>query len=127
MSNKNLTLDKNELSIEQVIHYLRNDQSVSISNTAHKAITKCRNFLNYKIAGSDDLYYGINTGFGFLQNVRINKDQLETLQNNLLKSHACGMGEEAPAPIVKLMMMLKIKSLSYGNSGISIAVIFACP
>lgn len=123
MRNKNLTLDKNELTIDQVINYLRHDQLVSISNTAHKAITKCRNFLNEKIKETDDLYYGINTGFGFLQNVRINKDQLETLQNNLLKSHACGMGDEVPPSIVKLMLMLKIKSLSYGNSGITIEVV----
>ncbi|MFS8083849.1 MAG: histidine ammonia-lyase [Ginsengibacter sp.] len=123
MSNKNLPLDKNELTIEQVINYLRKEQLVSISNTAYKAITKCRKFLNEKMNGSDELYYGINTGFGFLQNVRINKDQLETLQNNLLQSHACGMGDEVPLPIVKLMLMLKIKSLSYGNSGISIEVV----
>ena len=123
MSNKILPLDNVELTIEQVIDYLRYDQSISITDTAHKAILKCRNFLNEKINSSDDLYYGINTGFGFLQNVRINKDQLETLQNNLLQSHACGMGEEVPSSIVKLMLMLKIKSLSYGNSGISIEVV----
>lgn len=123
MRNKNLTLDKNELSIEQVNNYLKYHQLVSISDTANKAIVKCRNFLNEKMNDSDELYYGINTGFGFLQNVRINKDQLETLQNNLLKSHACGMGDEVPLPIVKLMLMLKIKSLSYGNSGISIEVV----
>jgi len=42
------------------------------------------------------------------------------LQSNLLKSHACGLGEEVPAPIVKLMLMLKIKSLSYGHSGVQV-------
>jgi histidine ammonia-lyase len=67
---------------------------------------------------SDDLFYGINTGFGYLQNVKIDNDQLEILQENLIKSHACGMGEEVPSEIVKIMMALKIKSLSYGNSGV---------
>ena len=66
------------------------------------------------------LYYGINTGFGFLQNVKIDDNQIEQLQYNLLVSHACGLGEEVPKEIVKLMLMLKIKSLSYGNSGVQI-------
>ena len=69
---------------------------------------------------SDALFYGINTGFGYLQNVRINNDQLEQLQSNLLQSHACGLGEEVPADIVKLMIAFKIKSLSYGHSGVQI-------
>ena len=46
--------------------------------------------------------YGINTGFGFLQDVRIDKAQLQELQSNLIKSHACGMGEEVPKDIVRL-------------------------
>ena len=56
----------------------------------------------------------------FLQNVKIDKTQIEQLQYNLLKSHACGLGEEVPKDIVKLMLMLKIKSLSYGHSGVQI-------
>jgi histidine ammonia-lyase len=68
----------------------------------------------------DALYYGINTGFGYLQHVKIDKEQLVQLQENLLMSHACGMGEEVPKDIVKLMIMLKIKSLSYGHSGVQV-------
>ena len=73
-----------------------------------------------KMQDTGQLFYGINTGFGFLQNVRIDNDQIEVLQSNLLQSHACGLGEEVPAPIVKLMLMLKIKSLSYGHSGVQV-------
>jgi len=69
------------------------------------------------------LFYGINTGFGYLQNVKVDDGQLETLQNNLLKSHACGMGEEVPLPIVKLMMAFKIKSLCYGFSGVQVETV----
>jgi len=87
------------------------------------AIIKCREYLDKKLDESDELFYGINTGFGFLQNVHIDKNQLRTLQSNLLLSHACGMGEEVPEEIVKLMIMLKIKSLSYGYSGIGIDVV----
>ncbi len=83
----------------------------------------CRSYLDKKLESSDELFYGINTGFGFLQNVQIKKEQLEELQRNLLLSHACGLGEEVPDKIVKLMMMLKIKSLSYGYSGIGIEVV----
>eukprot|EP00897_Mesotaenium_endlicherianum_P003558 jgi/Mesen1/322/ME1156409C09523 len=72
------------------------------------------------MAAEDALFYGINTGFGFLQNVKIDAGQIEQLQYNLLVSHACGLGEEVPRDIVKLMLMLKIKSLSYGHSGVQI-------
>jgi histidine ammonia-lyase len=94
-----------------------------VTYAAHESILKCREYLDKKINASDELFYGINTGFGFLQNVKIEKAQLETLQQNLLLSHACGLGDEVPDEIVKLMMMLKIKSLSYGYSGIGIEVV----
>ena len=83
----------------------------------------CREYLDKKTEEKDRLYYGINTGFGFLQDVKIDTSQIEQLQYNLLVSHACGLGEEVPKDIVKLMLMLKIKSLSYGNSGVQIATV----
>ncbi len=123
MSYNYLPLDKSELTFQQVKNFLKYKQLVSITFAAHEAILKCREYLDKKLDKSDELFYGINTGFGFLQNVQIDKEQLRTLQNNLLLSHACGMGEEVPEEIVKLMMMLKIKSLSYGYSGIGIEVV----
>lgn len=118
-----LPLDKSPLTLQQVKNLLKYNQSVSITYQAHEAILKCREYLDKKINSSEGLFYGINTGFGFLQNVKIEKEQLSNLQSNLLLSHACGMGEEVPSDIVKLMMMLKIKSLSYGYSGIGIEVV----
>jgi histidine ammonia-lyase len=118
-----LPLDKSLLTFQQVKNYLKYNQLVSITFAAHEAILNCRNYLDKKIKSSDELFYGINTGFGFLQNVKIEKEQLEELQSNLLLSHACGLGEEVPDEIVKLMIMLKIKSLSYGYSGIGIEVV----
>jgi histidine ammonia-lyase len=118
-----LPLDKGLLTFQQVKHLLEYKQSVSITFAAHEAISKCRDYLDDKLNDSDELFYGINTGFGFLQNVKIEKAQLNTLQSNLLLSHACGLGEEVPGEIVKLMVMLKIKSLSYGYSGIGIEVV----
>ncbi len=120
MSYNYLPLDRNWLSFDQVKHLLQYNQQVSITFDAHQRITKCREWLDHTVRDSDQLYYGINTGFGFLQNVRIDNGQIEELQSNLLKSHACGLGEEVPAPIVKLMLALKIKSLSYGHSGVQI-------
>ncbi|HSQ43468.1 MAG TPA: histidine ammonia-lyase [Ginsengibacter sp.] len=123
MSYNYLPLDKSVLTFQQVKNFLKYKQLVSITFAAHEDILKCRQYLDEKLNNSDELFYGINTGFGFLQNVQIDKDQLRTLQSNLLLSHACGMGEEVPEQIVRLMMMLKIKSLSYGYSGIGIEVV----
>jgi histidine ammonia-lyase len=123
MSYNYLPVDKSILTFQQVKHFLKYKQLVSITFAAHEAILKCRKYLDEKLNSSDELFYGINTGFGFLQNVQIDKEQLRTLQSNLLLSHACGMGEEVPDEIVKLMMMLKIKSLSYGYSGVGIEVV----
>ena len=118
-----LPLDKSTLTFQQVKNLLKHKQLISITYAAHEAIVKCREYLDNKINSSDELFYGINTGFGFLQDVRIEKEQLNTLQSNLLLSHACGLGDEVPDEIVKLMIMLKIKSLSYGHSGIGIEVV----
>ena len=118
-----LPLDKSWLSFTQIKNFIDYNQLVSITWAAHDAILKCRSYLDNKMDASDDSYYGINTGFGYLQNVKISKDQLSDLQENLIKSHACGLGEQVPQVIVRLMIMLKIKSLSYGNSGIGIPVI----
>ena len=96
MGSNNLSLDKNWMTFQEVKNLLANHQSVSITQDAHDEIIKCRKYLDEKLDGSDELFYGINTGFGFFQDVKIDKLQLRELQNNLLKSHACGLGEEVP-------------------------------
>ena len=123
MSYNYLPLDKSHTDFGQIKNLLKHDQLLSITFRAHVDIVKCREYLDNKIVESDTLIYGVNTGFGFLQNVRIDLSQLEQLQKNLLQSHACGLGEEVPNDIVKLMLMLKIKSLSYGHSGIQIETV----
>ncbi len=123
MSYNYLPLDKTPTNFQQIKNLLAYNQLVSITFDAHHRITECRAYLDKKIEGGEALYYGINTGFGYLQNVHIDKDQLQQLQVNLIESHACGLGEEVPGDIVKLMIMLKIKSLSYGHSGIDIETV----
>ena len=118
MSYNYLPLDKNPTGFQQIKNLLAHNQLVSITFDAHDRITKCRKYLDDKMNNTDALFYGINTGFGFLQNVQIDKTQLQELQRNLIQSHACGLGEEVPADIVKLMIAFKIKSLSYGYSGV---------
>lgn len=120
MSYNYLPLDKTPLHFQQVKNLLAFQQLVSITFDAHHRITECRAYLDKKLSSGNGLFYGINTGFGYLQNVQIDTAQLQQLQSNLIQSHACGMGEEVPKDIIKLMIMLKIKSLSYGNSGVQI-------
>jgi histidine ammonia-lyase len=123
MSHNPLSLDQSHTNFIQIKNLIDYDQPVSITPDTYQQIIRCREYLDNKLLDTETLIYGVNTGFGFLQNVQINADQLEELQKNLLQSHACGLGEEVPLEIVKLMMMLKIKSLSYGHSGIQIETV----
>ena len=75
-----------------------------------------------KIVASGDAAYGINTGFGLLANTRIPNDQLELLQRNLLLSHAAGVGDALPDPVVRLILALKINALARGHSGITMGL-----
>ena len=115
-------IDEMIADLQQAIQVLTSEQ-LSVSSAAEEKINKCRKYLDDKMSKSDELYYGINTGFGYLQNVKIDNDQLEILQDNLIKSHACGMGDEVPSEIVKLMLALKIKSLCYGHSGVQMITV----
>ena len=105
MSNNYLPLDKSWMTFEQLKNLLSNNELLSVTQNGKDEIIKCRKYLDKKLNTSDELFYGINTGFGFFQDVKIDKAQLKELQNNLLKSHACGLGEEVSKNIVKLMMV----------------------
>ena len=94
-----------------------NNYKIELSEDAKQRIKRCRNYLDKKIARNGEPIYGVTTGFGSLCNVSIGKDHLSQLQINLIKSHACGVGERVPNDIVKIMLLLKIQSLSYGYSG----------
>lgn len=97
--------------------------ALQLGEEATTKIEACRNYLDEKLKDDGALYYGINTGFGYLQDIKIDKNQLQELQSNLIQSHACGMGEEVPKEIVQLMLFLKIKSLSYGHSGVQLKTV----
>lgn len=114
ISNKPLTL-------ENVDDILKGQISLSIE--AENQITKCRQYLDEKIKDSSSPIYGINTGFGSLYSKHIAPDELGKLQKNLVMSHACGAGAEVPSEIVKLMLLLKVQSLSYGYSGVQLETV----
>lgn len=99
---------------------VREGHKLSLSEEAKQRITGCRDYLDKKMAQHKEPIYGINTGFGALYNVSISEEDLGKLQQNLVMSHACGTGDEVPHEIVKLMLLLKVQSLSYGNSGVQL-------
>jgi histidine ammonia-lyase len=96
--------------------------SISITEEARERIGANRAYLETKLQ-SGDTYYGINTGFGSLCNVRVAPDELAQLQENLVCSHACGMGDEVPQEIVRLMLLLKVHGLSHGYSGVRVELV----
>mgnify|MGYP000034909713 CR=1 FL=1 len=111
------------LSLTAVEKILHGGFKLELSPESNQKIQKCRDFLEKTIADLDTLHYGINTGFGSLCNLRISEENLTTLQHNLVMSHACGTGDEVPQEVVKIMLFLKIQSLSYGHSGIRMETI----
>ena len=111
------------LSLETVNEIISHQKSVALSEEAKVNIQKCREYLDKKMEVSSKPIYGINTGFGSLCNVIISNENLSQLQSNLVKSHACGTGDEVPQEIVKLMLLLKIQSLSYGHSGVQLQTV----
>lgn len=105
------------LTIERIGEIIKNNYRLALSDEARERIVRCRQYLDEKIARQTEPVYGVTTGFGSLCDVSIDDDQLSQLQVNLIKSHACGVGERTPRDIVRIMMLLKVQSLSYGFSG----------
>ena len=104
---------KEHLNFDLFSKLFSSDHSIALSENAKNNIIKCREYLNKKLADQNKPIYGINTGFGALYNQSISTDKLTTLQHNLVKSHACGTGDEVPSSIVRIMMFLKIYSINF--------------
>ncbi|MDE6072509.1 MAG: histidine ammonia-lyase [Muribaculaceae bacterium] len=111
------------LSIEEVGEILDKNIKIALSEEAVNNINRCREFLDNKIEHASEPIYGITTGFGSLCNISIGRDDLSKLQENLVKSHACGCGEKVDKEIVRIMLLTKIKSLSFGNSGVQLSTV----
>ena len=111
------------LTLSQVDKILKEGMTLELSQESKERIVKCREYLDNKMKTQKEPIYGVTTGFGSLCNISISKEQLSQLQKNLVMSHACGVGEEAPAESVKIMLLNKIQSLSYGNSGVQLQTV----
>ena len=111
------------LTLERVQEIIEKGEKLALSKEAVAAIEKCRKYLDSKMDDIGRPVYGITTGFGSLYNVTIPKEDLSQLQHNLVMSHACGTGEEVRPAIVKLMLLLKAQSLSYGHSGAQLVTV----
>jgi histidine ammonia-lyase len=111
------------IDFDQIRNILAENKKLVLSEESAGKIAKCREYLDRKLSQTDAPFYGINTGFGSLQDRSISFEDLGTLQKNLVMSHACGMGEEVPQEIIRLMMFLKIQSLAYGNSGVQVETV----
>ena len=111
------------LSIERIGEIVYGGYQIQLSYDAQKRIVECRKYLDRKIEETTSPIYGVTTGFGSLCNVSIGQDYLAQLQINLMMSHACGTGDRVPNDIVKIMLLLKIQSLSYGFSGCQLVTV----
>jgi len=114
------TINNQWISLEEIEHILSDDVKLVLGEDAKNAIIRCRTYLDEKVQRSERLIYGVNTGFGSLCNTAISTEDLEQLQTNLVRSHACGTGEEVPSFLVKRMLLLKVLGLSHGNSGVQL-------
>src|SRR5687768_10394099 len=114
------SITESQLSFDDLKSIFSKDMSLSLSKSSKEKIQRCREYLDEKLKSTTSPIYGINTGFGSLYNRNISHDQLEKLQENLVKSHACGTGPDVPDEIVRLMLFLKVQSLAYGYSGVQL-------
>ena len=116
-------ISKEFLAIDEIGRILREGEKIELGAEAKEAIIKCREYLDSKMEDIGRPVYGVTTGFGSLCNITIAQDDLSKLQHNLVKSHACGIGAKLRPEIVRLMLLLKVQSLSYGHSGAQLETI----
>jgi histidine ammonia-lyase len=120
---KNHIISTDELDLDKVGSIISGKLKLELSDEVRRRITECRNYLDKKLTASDEPIYGINTGFGSLYDRRISNSDLGKLQRNLVMSHACGIGSEVPENLIRLMLLFKIQSLSYGHSGVQLSTV----
>ena len=116
-------ISSEEIDIEKLEELLQPGKKIALSEEAKSKINSCRTYLNRKLKEFKEPIYGINTGFGALYNKSIPENSLSNLQHNLVMSHACGTGEKVDTVIVKLMLLLKIKGLAFGHSGVQLQTV----
>ena len=122
-ADKSMMVDSKWWKLEDVYSRLDSIPSPEMDAEVSDRVEKCHKYLLDRIASKGDTIYGVNTGFGSLANTRVPNEQLADLQRRILISHACGVGEEVPTEVVRVMMLLKAKALGQGHSAVAPATI----
>ena len=112
-----------ELTYGEIERILKEGKELRLSDAARKRIEHCRSYLDHKTDHDTEPIYGVTTGFGSLCSKHISRDELSTLQENLVKSHSCSVGTPVSPEIVKLMLLLKAHALSMGFSGVQVCTV----
>ncbi len=120
---EHFSLSPQSLGLSQLYEVWKENKEVRLSGAATEKIRDCRAYLEQKVEKANAPIYGINTGFGSLCDISIEGKDLESLQQNLVRSHACGTGERLEPETVKLMLLLKLRSLSLGHSGVRLELV----
>lgn len=119
---KTFEISPDPINLKQLYEILEGGSEVKLSEGSRQAVMACREYLDEKIQRESAPIYGINTGFGSLCDISIEGKDLSALQVNLVRSHASGSGKPLDHTLVKLMLLLKARSLAFGHSGISLEV-----
>src|SRR5882672_6639310 len=112
-----IELDGTSLTLDQLVAIAHDGETIGLTDAARQRVRAARAVVD-RFAQRDEPTYGINTGFGKFAEVRIPADSLDTLQVNLLRSHAAGVGDPLPVPVVRATMALRANVLAKGFSGI---------
>ena len=113
-----IALGEPVLALNNLVALSRGEVRIKLGRDVRAQVKRSRAEVERCVAAGG-VMYGINTGFGVLADKRIEDEQLAVLQQNLLLSHACGVGDPVPPEITRLMLQLKIHALGLGQSGIS--------
>ncbi len=122
MKKNKLIINGQSLTLEKIEYFLNDNPDIVISNESVDKIKKSRALVE-KWVEEGKVIYGVTTGFGEFSNINISKQDLRTLQENLILSHAIGCGKNLPTKIVKLMMLLRVNALARGYSGIKLSTL----
>ena len=118
----NLTVSNQLVTLGELRQAWLEPVRVNLGDDARRRIAESREFIEDVVAHGDRVY-GVNTGFGQLASVRVGDDELAHLQENLVRSHAVGVGEDLDDNIVRLIMLMKVIGLAEGFSGVRLELV----
>ncbi|NOR66637.1 MAG: histidine ammonia-lyase [Woeseiaceae bacterium] len=119
-----LTINNQRVGLAELRDAWQSPVTASLGDDARRRIAESNEVIADVVAGGEQVY-GVNTGFGQLAQVRISDDELAHLQENLVRSHAVGVGDDLGDDIVRLVMLMKVISLAEGFSGVRLELVEA--